>query len=348
MTYLRERLDRLDATTALTNAKLDQLIDMRNGIDTSSRNATQPIVDHDVTELSTRLSRLELLLFRVPLSEFKVIDDHISAMLPGVAPFKSDHIDLPFVPAFPYRGGKLIRWEATDQNDGANLHRDGNNDEDVKGHAVTIEKNEALSTCLRFDISDPDAPKASHDSEPDTDPKDILWSTEGVWEQLPQHAWRTIHNKFGRYDKSDRDVMSGQNIADDPASAHTEGDEDGKQADNDLLTTGLTKEQDETLAMVRAVKADMAEWTARRQLGFVEGFDNEDEAKEEDQKLEDDPVDKATVTMESKDVTSQNEFTEPVDAPVVDSFVSAEGLSKDNQVLLDALRALVEDKLGVG
>ena len=89
-------------------------------------------------ELEARLSQLELLLFRSPLEEFKLLDEHIASMLPKMMPRRNayepeveasnksaasrttlpncEHFDigekvaaepevseLPYVPAFPFR-----------------------------------------------------------------------------------------------------------------------------------------------------------------------------------------------------------------------------------------------------
>ena len=83
MTLILNRLEKFDAMLVQTDSKVDKLMNAVD-IEVCSHRVGHDL-DEEVHDVQSRISRIELLLFRTSVEELKDIDDKIALIMPTAA-----------------------------------------------------------------------------------------------------------------------------------------------------------------------------------------------------------------------------------------------------------------------
>ena len=163
------RLDGIAAKVDALCAKVDRTVgDGLRGEDARAG------VSHDISGFDARLSRLELLLFRVPLEEFKIVDEHVKATLPKL--MEAKNINEPEIEMSP--GKKPGR---------AHVGAAMSPQEHVKKY---------LDTAVHFDISSEDGGSSEYASTDVGSHVSLGIDVVGDWRIVPEATWTSIYTHF--------------------------------------------------------------------------------------------------------------------------------------------------------
>ena len=196
MSMTQRRLDDLGNDTKRIDSKIDSVIEALSKLGASTHNPIA-LVKSEVEAVAAKVSRLEFLLFRTSLEDFKVLDKEIQSRMPTVLSTKGVNFvakaleaELPYVPTFPFRGSKLASPMPAYQINMTSVQ--SNDDKRKKGDQMLADDNTNL-----------------HNKDYRDDSADMLADYN-----------TNLYKKGGRENKRD------QKLTDDTASSHDNGDRD--------------------------------------------------------------------------------------------------------------------------